>query len=92
MDWKGFYGNITELIPPNAPKPMGKPKDIHMLVDSNRMGDKQTRHSCSCFLIYVNTALVDWYSKQQGTIETGVFGVKFVSMKMGVDMLRGLSY
>ncbi len=50
------------------------------------------RPSYSGFLIYINTALVDWHLKQQGTIETGVFGAEFVAMKTGVDMLRGLRY
>ncbi|KAL7447648.1 hypothetical protein ACHAXS_000043 [Conticribra weissflogii] len=63
-----------------------------MFVDSNHAGDKQTRRSRSGFLIYVNTALVDWHSKRQGTIETGVFGTEFVAMKTGVDTLRGLRY
>ncbi|KAL7464695.1 hypothetical protein ACHAXS_005035, partial [Conticribra weissflogii] len=63
-----------------------------MFIDSNHAGDKQTRRSCSSFLIYVNTALVDWHLKQQAKIETGVFGAEFVAMKTGVDMLRGLRY
>ena len=92
MDWKEFYGEVTEPIPPNAPKPLGKPVDVRMFVDSDHAGDKQTRRSRSGFLIYVNTALVDWHSKRQATIETGVFGAEFVAMKTGVDTLRGLRY
>ncbi len=60
-----------------------------MFVDSDHEGDNQTRHSRSGFLIYVNTAIVDWHSKQQATIETGVFGAEFVAMKMGVDTHSG---
>ncbi|KAL7447636.1 hypothetical protein ACHAXS_000034, partial [Conticribra weissflogii] len=89
MDWKEFYGEVTEPIPPNAPKPLGKPVDVRMFVDSNHAGDKQTRHSHSSFLIYVNTALVDWHMKHQATIESGVFGAEFVATKTGVDMLQG---
>ncbi|KAL7447664.1 hypothetical protein ACHAXS_000056, partial [Conticribra weissflogii] len=63
-----------------------------MFVDSDNVEDKQTRCSCSGFLIFVNTALVDWYLKQQATIETGVFGSEFVAMKTGVDMPRRLRY
>ncbi len=92
MDWKEFYGNGKELILPNAPKPLGKPVDVCMFIDSNHAGDKQTRRSHSSFLIYVNTAFVDWHSKQQATIKTGVFGAEFVAMKTGVDTLRGLRY
>ncbi len=81
-DWKDFYGDITETIPPNAPKPPGKPVDLCMF---NHAGDKQTRCSYSGFLIYVNTALVDWYSWQQATIKTRVFGTESVAMMTGVD-------
>ncbi len=92
MDWKEFYSEVTKPIPSNASKPLGKPVDAHMFVDSDHTGDKQTRRSNSSFLTYVNTALVDLYSKQQATIATGVFGTEFVAMKTGVDMLRGLKY
>ena len=43
-------------------------------------------------MIYVNTALVQWFSKKQYTVETSVFGTEFVSMKQGIDTLRGLRY
>ena len=40
----------------------------------------------------MNTALVQWFSKQQATIETSVFGAEFVVMKIGMESLRGLRY
>ena len=36
------------------------------------------------------TALVQWFSKKQCTVETTVFGAEFVAMKQGIDVLRGL--
>ncbi len=54
MEWQ-----CPEPIPLNAPKPLGKPIEVGMFVDSNHAGDKQTRCSHSGFLIYVNTALVN---------------------------------
>ncbi len=92
MDWKEFYGKVTEPIPPSSPKPLGKPVDVCMFINSNHVGNKQTRHSQSSFLIYINTALDDWHSKCQATIETGVFGTELVAMKTGVDTQRGLRY
>ncbi|KAL7464106.1 hypothetical protein ACHAXS_004445, partial [Conticribra weissflogii] len=73
-------------------KPLGKPVDVCVLVDSNHAGVKQIQSSHSGFLIYLNTALVDCHSKQQATIEIGVFGVEFVAMETGEDTLRGLIY
>ena len=43
-------------------------------------------------MIYVNTALVQGFSKKQSTVETTVFGIEFVAMKQGIDALRGLRY
>ncbi len=64
-----------------------------MIVDSDHAADNQTRRSSKGFLLYINTALVDWYSKEQANkLETGVIGAEFVAMKMGVDVLRGLRY
>ncbi len=40
MDWKEFYGNVTETIPPNDPKHLGKPVNICMFIDSNHAGEK----------------------------------------------------
>jgi hypothetical protein len=34
--------------------------------------------------------LIDWVSKKQATIETSVFGAKFVAMKHGIETLQGL--
>ena len=76
----------------NAPEPQGKEVDIHMFVDSDHAGDKVSHRSRNGFLIYLNTALVQWLSKKQSTVETSVFGTEFVVMKQGIDALQGLKY
>ena len=58
-----------------------------MFVDSDHAGDKVSCRSRSGFLIYMNTALVQWFSKKQSTVETSVFGAEFVAMKQGIDAL-----
>ncbi|KAL7453287.1 hypothetical protein ACHAXS_000297, partial [Conticribra weissflogii] len=63
-----------------------------MFVNIDHAWDKQTRHFCSSFLIYINTALVDWHSKDQDTLETRVFDAEIVAMKMRVDTLIGLRH
>jgi hypothetical protein len=40
----------------------------------------------------MNTALIQWFSKQQATIKTSVFGAEFVAMKIGMESLSGLQY
>ena len=79
-------------IPPNAPDPRGKSVDLRMWVDSDHAGYKTTRRSRTGYFIFLNTALIDWLSKKQATIEGSVFGAEFVAMKTGVEALRGISY
>ena len=91
-DWKSFHGNVEEPTPSNAPEPRGKDVDLRLYVDSDHAGEKRTRRSRSGFFVFMNTALVQWFSKQQATIETSVFGAEFVAMKIGMESLRRLCY
>jgi hypothetical protein len=87
-----FYGNVEEAIPPDMPPPLGKDVDLHIMVDSNHAGEKRTRRSRTGLIVFCNLAPIIWLSKQQATIETSVFGAKFVAMKQGIKRLRGLRY
>ena len=44
------------------------------------------------FFVFMNTALVQWFSKQHATVETSVLWAEFVAMKIGMESLRGLCY
>ncbi len=44
------------------------------------------------FFGFMNTALMQWFSKQQAMIETSVFGAEFMAMKIGMESLRGPCY
>jgi hypothetical protein len=89
-DWTDFYGPIKEPIPPNVPEPCGKEVELQMFVDSNHAGDKLTRRSRMGFIIYMNMAPIQWFSKKQPMIKTSVFGAEFVVLKNGMEALRGL--
>ena len=43
-------------------------------------------------MIYMNIALVQWFSKKLSTVEKTVLGTEFIAMKKGIDALRGLRY
>ena len=58
--WKEFYGNVKETVSPDAPETCGKEVDLHMYVDSEHAGDKETRISRTGFLINMNKVLVQW--------------------------------
>ena len=89
-DWKQFYGDVKEAIPSNAPKPRGKDVDLRMYADSDYAGERRTRGSRTGLFVFLNTALVQWFSKQQATIKTSVFRAEFVVVKIGIESLRGL--
>jgi hypothetical protein len=91
-DWKEYYRDVKEAMPPNAPVPRGKDVDIRLFVDSDHAGDKKTRRSRTGYLIFINDVLITWYSKRQPTIELSVFGAEFVALKNGMDLVRGLRY
>ena len=40
----------------------------------------------------MNSALIQWCSKKQATIESSVFGAEFVAMKHGIETVRGIRY
>jgi len=70
----------------------GHLETVRMFVDSDHASDKVTRRSRTGFIIYINTALIQWLSKNQSTVEMSVFGAEFVAMKHGIEVLRGLRY
>ena len=63
-----------------------------MFIDSDHATDETTRRSRTGYFIYMNSALVNWLSKKQATIETSVFGAEFVAMNQGIESMCGLCY
>ena len=91
-DWKDFYGDVEEVIPPNAPKPRGKDVDLRAKVDSEHAWDKETRQLRTGYLIFCNISLVDWMYKRQPTIETSVFDAEFVAFKHVMEAFHIIRY
>ena len=89
-DWTDFYEGAVEAIPHDAPPPKETEVDLHMFIDSNYSGNKQTRRSRTGFMIHMNMSLINWYSKKQSTIETSVFGTEFVAMNISVETLYAI--
>ena len=76
-DWCGFYGDVKEALPTNAPEQRDKEIDMRIFVDSDHAGDKLTRQSITGYIIFLNNAPIAWLYKKQETIETSVFGADF---------------
>jgi hypothetical protein len=84
-DWKSMYGDIKDVIPPDAPVPRGKEVDLRLFVDSDHAGEQFTRCSRTGYVIYLNMAPSVWFSKRQPTVESSVFGAEFASMNNGIE-------
>lgn len=50
------------------------------------------RRSRSGHMVFMNMLLMQWFLKKQPTGETSAFGAEFVSLKIGLEALRGLRY
>ena len=92
VDWKDFYPDAAEAIPPNAPEPRGEPVTTTAFVDADHAGCKVTRRSHSGVLIFVNRAPIIWFSKRQATVESSTFGSESIAMRQGVDLVEALRY
>ena len=64
-DWSSTpYGECKEEIPGNVPEPRGLGFTIRSPVDSDHAGDCTTRRSRTCFIVWLNSAPIFWYSKK----------------------------
>jgi hypothetical protein len=92
-DWsESIYKDATEELPPKMPTPRGNPVVMSCFVDADHAGDKQTRRSQTGFIIFLNNAPIDWYSKKQNTVESSTFGSEFVAMRIALERIRALRY
>jgi hypothetical protein len=90
--WKSTYGDLTEMIPSDAPVPHGKQVDLLLFVDSDNAGDQFKRRSRAGFVNYLSIAQLMWFSKRHPAVESSVFGAEFVAIKNGIDTCRGFRY
>ena len=94
-DWTSSeFGHVdgVEALPVNAPEPRGFGFSIRVKVDSDHAADTVARRSRTGFLIYINCALVYWFSKKQASVESSSFGSELVAMKHCCEYIRGLRY
>ena len=91
FDWcYSVYGNVKELVPKDAPKPLGNPVQTITYKDANLYHDMLTGRSVTGVLHFCNQTLIDWYSKRQATVETATFGSEFTAARIAVDQIIDL--
>jgi hypothetical protein len=91
-DWRDFYGDNCDELPPNMPEPQGKVVNISCFVDANHAGNAITQRSHTGIIIYVQNAPIIRFSKRQNTVESSSFGSEFVALRAAKDMLVALRY
>jgi hypothetical protein len=92
VDWNGFYGTEKEELPPKMPKARGNSVRISCFVDADHAGNVVTRRSHTGILVFVNNALISWFSKRQNTVECSTFGSEFVALRIAVEQMEALRY
>ena len=89
-EWTSTYGDIEELLPHDAPVPLGKPVTLTHYVDANLFHDALTGRSVTGILHFINGTPIDWYSKKQATVETATYGSEFVAAHTCVEQIIDL--
>ena len=87
-DWATtVYGNVEELLPLDAPEPLGKCVTFTTYVDANLYHDMMTGQSVTGIIHLINQTPFDWYSKKQSTVETATYGSKFTAARIAIDQI-----
>ena len=90
-DWaRTVYGEIKEVVPPDAPKPLGKPVVHTCYVDANLLHCLVTGRSVTGVLHFWNQTPGEWFSKKQATVETATYGSEFVAARTAVDQIEDI--
>ena len=85
------YGNVSEIVPDDAPLPLGKYVTLtHYFDASNLYHDMLTGRSVTGILHLMNKTPNKWYSKKQATVETATYGSKFIAARTCVDQIIDL--
>jgi len=89
-DWYSVYGNVSEILPTDAPVPLGKSVVLTHYVDANLFHDALTGRSVTGILHMMNATPIDWFSKKQATVETATYGSEFVAARTCVEQIIDL--
>ena len=90
QDWYSVYGEVTEMLPQDAPTPLGKNVILTHYVNANLYHDVLTGRSVTSILHMLNATPIDWYSKKQATVETATYGSEFVAARTCVEQVIDL--
>ena len=66
-------------LPPDMPKPKGKPMRTTTFVDEKLMRDLTNGKSVSEIIHMINLTPTDWYCKRQERVESAKYGSEFMA-------------
>jgi hypothetical protein len=84
------YGKVKELLPKDAPEPLGNYVTLSHYVAANLVHNITSGKSVTGILHLVNKTPIDWYSKKQATVETATYGSEFIAAQVCVDQIIDL--
>jgi hypothetical protein len=76
---------VKEIIPTDIPEPKGKYITLSHYFNASLYHDMVTGRSVTAILHFINQSLMDWYSKQQSTVETATFGSEFIAARTTIN-------
>ena len=86
FDWAATaYGEVQELLPDDAPPPLGKRVVLTRYLDATPYHDVVAGRAVTALLHFINQTSFDWYSKRQATVKSATFGSEFVAARTGID-------
>ena len=84
------YGDVHEILPDDMPEPLGESETTTTTMDANLNHCLATGKSLTECLHFVNKTPVDWYSKNQATVETATYGSEFVAAKTATEQIMDI--
>ena len=91
-DWKYFYGDVEEELPPRMPEPRGSPVIISAFVDADHAGDVVTRCSHTGIIIFVQNDPIVWFLKRHNTVEAATFVSDSFALRICKELIVTLRY
>jgi hypothetical protein len=93
FDWeRSVNGNVSEMLPSDGPKLLGKYITLTHYDDTNLFHDIVAGHLLVTGILHLlNKTPIDWYSKNQAMVKTATYGSEFVAVRTCVDQIIDLS-
>ena len=91
-DWNEFCPDAVEAHSRKDLEPFEEPVIVRFYVYANHLGNLAKRRSQYGILIYVNNALITFYSKRQNTVEASSFGSDSAVLRTATETVEVLMY